>query len=171
VSKAAVALGSTWWVNAVIISAVLILILFSNGLAAALPRLPLGLAYAFLIGSCVGLYFVDLSRLTTLPFAARAVAVGGLTCLPMLFSGVVFIRSFAAAPHKDAALGFNLVGALAGGLLQSVTFVTGTQALLLLVAGLYAGAFLTRPQMSAAPATPVEPAPIPTADELVAQPV
>jgi hypothetical protein len=170
VSKAAVALGSTWWVNAVIISAVLILILMSNGLAAALPRLPLRVAYVFLIGSCLGLYFVDLSWLTTLPFAARAVAVGGLTCLPMLFSGVVFIRSFAAAPHKDAALGFNLVGALAGGLLQSVTFVTGTQALLLLVAGLYAGAFLTRTQASAAPVTAAEPVPAPAAAELVAQP-
>jgi hypothetical protein len=33
-----------------------------------------------------------------------------------------------------------------GGLLQSVTFVTGIKALLLIVAGLYLAAFLTRPR-------------------------
>jgi hypothetical protein len=145
VSKAALALGSTWWVNAVIISAVLALILVANVLAAALPRIPLGFVYVLLCSSCLALYFVDLSRFTTLPVVTRAFVVGGVTCLPMLFSGIVFIRSFALAPHKDTALGFNLFGALVGGLLQSVTFVTGIQALLLLVAGLYGGAFLTRP--------------------------
>lgn len=146
VSKAAVAMGSTWWVNAVIISAVLMLILLANFLAAALPRLPLAPVYALLCASCVGLYFVDLSRFAGLPFAERALVVGLLTSLPMLFSGVVFIRSFADAENKDACLGYNLVGALAGGLLQSVTFITGIQALLLIVAALYLGACLTAPR-------------------------
>ncbi len=64
----------------------------------------------------------------------------------MLFSGIVFIRSFASAANKDACLGYNLLGALAGGLLQSVTFVMGIQALLLIVSALYFGAFLTAPK-------------------------
>jgi len=146
VSKAAVVFGSTWAVNAVIITAVLCLILLANLVASWLPRLPLGPVYALLCGSCVALYaFVDLSQFAPLPFAAKAMVVGTLVCLPMLFSGIVFIRSFAGADRKDAALGANLLGALAGGLLQSITFVTGIQALLLLVAALYSGAFLTRP--------------------------
>lgn len=41
----------------------------------------------------------------------------------MLFSGILFIRSFANTPAKDRALGVNLFGALFGGLLQSVTYV------------------------------------------------
>lgn len=146
VSKAAVALGSTWWVNAVIISAVLILILLANWIAATMPRLPLGLIYVLLCGSCLALYFVDISQFSGLPFVTRAAIVGGVTCLPMVFSGIVFIRSFAASENKDTALGFNLVGALVGGLLQSVTFLTGIQALLLFVGVLYVGAFLTRPK-------------------------
>jgi spermidine synthase len=166
VSKAAVALGSTWWVNAVIISAVLILILLANLLTSAAPRLPLVPVYLLLCGTCLGLYFVDLSQFATLPVATRALIVGGLTCLPMLFSGVVFMRSFATAENKDTALGFNLLGALAGGLLQSVTFVTGIQALLLLVAGLYFGAFLTRPVASA-----LDPAEEPAAEGLALQTV
>jgi hypothetical protein len=68
----------------------------------------------------------------------------------MLFSGIIFVRSLAGVQHKDAALGANMIGALAGGLLQSVTFITGIKALLLIVAGLYLLAFLTRPRAAGA---------------------
>jgi Spermine/spermidine synthase domain len=146
ISKAAVVLGNTWEVNAVIISGVLVMVLLANLVAARLPRLPLGVVYALLVGSCLGLYLLDLSRFAFLPYATKAVVVGLLTSLPMLFSGIVFIRSFAAADRKDAALGANLMGALVGGLLQSVTFLTGIAALLLIVAALYTGALVTRPR-------------------------
>ena len=78
-----------------------------------------------------------------------------LTTLPMLFSGIVFIRSFTSVERKDTALGANLIGGLVGGLLQSVTFVIGIKALLLIVTGLYLAAFFTRPrrQSVAGPAT------------------
>jgi hypothetical protein len=145
VSKAAVVLGNTWAVNAVIISGVMVMILLANLVAAKFPRLPLQPVYALLVLSCVGLYFLDLSRFAFLPYPAKAALVGLVTSLPMLFSGIVFIRSFAAAEHKDTALGANLMGSLVGGLLQTVTFVTGIKALLLIVALLYLAAVLTRP--------------------------
>jgi SAM-dependent methyltransferase len=148
ISKASVVLGNTWVVNAVIISGILLLILLANLIAARFPRLPLGPVYALLCGTCLGLYFVDLSGLAFWPYAAKLVAVGLVTSLPILFSGIVFIRSFAAVEGKDAALGANLFGSLVGGLLQSVTFVTGIKALLLIVAALYLAAFLTRPKMT-----------------------
>lgn len=150
ISKAAVVLGNTWVVNAVIISGVMIMILLANLVAARFPRLPLVPVYALLVGSCVGLYFLDLSRFAFLPYATKAAVVGLLTSLPMLFSGIVFIRSFAAADRKDAALAANLMGALAGGLLQSVTFLVGIKALLLIVAAMYLAAVLLRPRRLAA---------------------
>lgn len=146
ISKAAVVLGNTWVVNAVIISGVMVMILLANLVAARFPRLPLAPVYLLLVGSCVGLYFLDLSRFAFLPYTTKAAVVGLLTSLPMLFSGIVFIRSFAAADRKDTALAANLMGSLAGGLLQSVTFVIGIKALLLIVAGLYLAAVLTRPR-------------------------
>jgi hypothetical protein len=146
ISKAAVVLGNTWTVNAVIISGILMMILLANLLVAKLPRIPLLPVYMLLVGSCVGLYFLDLSKFAFLPYATKAVAVGLLTSLPMLFSGIVFIRSFAATERKDTALGANLMGSLVGGLLQTVTFLTGIKALLLIVAGLYLVAVLTRPR-------------------------
>jgi spermidine synthase len=151
VSKAAVVLGNTWVVNAVIISGVLGMILVANFVTAKLPDLPPGPVYGLLVASCLGLYFLDLSTFAFLPYATKAVIVGGLTSLPMLFSGVVFARSFAAADRKDAALGANLFGSLVGALLQTVTFVVGVKALLLIVAGLYVAALLTRPRADAEP--------------------
>lgn len=152
ISKASVVLGNTWLVNAVIISSILAMVLLANLLAAKLPRLPQSVVYACLIGTCILLYFVDISQFAFLPYATKAVIVGGLTTLPMLFSGIIFIRSFTQVERKDVALGANLIGGVVGGLLQSVTFVVGIKALLLLVAGLYIAALLTRPRSRVAPA-------------------
>jgi len=148
ISKASVVLGNTWEVNAVIISGILAMILLANLIAAKFPRMPLAAVYAALVITCLALYLVDISIFAFLPYATKAVIVGGLTTLPMLFSGMVFISSFARVSGKDKALGANLIGALVGALLQSLTFVTGIKALLLVVAGLYVLALLTRPRSS-----------------------
>jgi hypothetical protein len=145
ISKASVVLGNTWQVNAVIISSVLGIALIANWVASRFPKLPLAPVYVLLIGTSLGLYFVDLARFGFLPYPTKAFIVGTLTSLPMLFSGIVFVRSFATAEDKSNALGANLIGALVGALLQSVTFVVGIKALLLIVAALYLLSLFTAP--------------------------
>lgn len=147
ISKASVVLGNTWLVNAVIVSGIMIMILASNLIATKFPRIPQNLSATGLIGTCVALYFVDLSSFAFLPFMTKAVVVGSLTTLPMLFSGLIFIDSFTKATHKDSALGANLMGALVGGALQSVTYIIGIKALLLVVAALYGAALACRPRV------------------------
>jgi spermidine synthase len=147
ISKASVALGNTWQVNTVIISSILGMALLANWIAYRHPRLPLPPVYILLVGTSLALYFVDLARFGFLPYPAKAAIVGVLTSLPMLFSGIVFVRSFAAAPDKSNALGANLIGAIVGALLQSVTFVLGIKALLLVVAGLYLLSLFTLPSL------------------------
>jgi hypothetical protein len=105
----------------------------------------LSYVYFALIITCIFLYFVDLAQFAFLPYATKALVVGSLTTFPMLFSGIVFIRSFAIVEGKNEALGSNLVGALVGALLQSITFVIGIKALLLVVAGLYVLSMITMP--------------------------
>ena len=143
ISKSAVALGSVWTVNAVIIGGIMGMILLANLIKAKLKRLPMRLVYALLIASCIGLYFVDLSQAAFLPYGQKVLVIAAITTLPMLFSGMVFIDSFAAAPDRGRALGANLFGALVGGMLQAITFISGMQFLLLLVAGLYLAAVLS----------------------------
>jgi spermidine synthase len=154
ISKACLALGSTWWVNAVIISGVLVMILLANAITSRWPAVPLRPVYACLIGSCVGLYFVDLAWFGGLAGALKMALVGGVTTLPMVFAGIVFVRSFVRTDRKDEALGANLIGALVGALLQTLTFVTGVKALLLLVAVLYSLVFATRPRAEGAERAP-----------------
>ncbi len=142
ISKASVVLGNTWFVNAVVISGILVMVLAANLIVARLPRLPEAPVYAGLFFICLCLEFIDVARFGFLPMAQKVVLVGGVTSLPMLFSGILFARSFASADRKDQALGANLIGALVGGLLQSVTFVIGIRALILIVAALYFAAML-----------------------------
>jgi len=143
VSKASVVLGNTWQVNAVIVSSVLIMALLANFIAYKFPKIPIRAAYTALISISLVLYFVDLAQFAFLPYSAKALIVGGLTTLPMLFSGVIFVRSFAGVEGKDEALGANMIGSLVGALLQSITFLFGIKALLLVVALLYFMSMLT----------------------------
>jgi spermidine synthase len=148
ISKAAVVLGSTWVVNAVIVSGILFMILLANLIVAKFQEIPLIPVYSALFSICLLLYYVDLARLAFLPYLSKAILVGSLTTLPMIFSGIIFIRAFSNIEEKDQALGANLFGALIGSLLQSIAFITGIKALLLIVIGLYALSMLTRPRIS-----------------------
>jgi spermidine synthase len=148
ISKASVVLGNTWQVNAVIISSILGMALLANWIAYKFPGLPLSTVYFLLVGTALGLYFIDLARFGFLPYATKAVIVSSLISLPMLFSGIVFVRSFAVAPDKSNALGANLLGALVGALLQSITFIVGIKALLLIVAGFYLLSLITKPKLN-----------------------
>ena len=148
ISKASVVLGNTWEVNAVIISGILGTALLANWVAYKFPNMPIIPVYLLLIGSALGLYLIDLAKFGFLPYFMKAVIVGSLTSLPMLFSGIIFVRSFAAAKEKNNALGANLIGALVGALLQSITFIIGIKALLLVVAGFYLLSLLSAPDPS-----------------------
>jgi 4-amino-4-deoxy-L-arabinose transferase-like glycosyltransferase len=144
ISKTAVVLGNTWLVNAVIISAILAMILLANLIVARWPLIPGTPVYIGLCATCLFMCGLDLSRFGFLPYASKALIVGVLTSLPMFFSGIIFIQSFTRVTNKNQALGINLLGALVGGLLQSITFLTGIRALLLIVVGLYLAALATR---------------------------
>ncbi len=162
ISKAAVVLGSTWVVNAVIISGVLGMVLLANLVVLRWPAIRIDLVFLALLTTVLGLYFVDLARFAFLPYSAKAVLVGALTTLPMLFSGIVFAKAFAVADGKDTALGANLIGALVGAVLQSVSFLLGIKALLLIVAGFYTLAMITRPLEHGARTGAVRPSPAET---------
>lgn len=137
ISKASVVLGNTWQTSAVIVSGVLVMVLLANLIAHKFPKIPINPIYVILIGICLVLYFVDLAKFAFLPYFFKILIVGGLTTLPMLFSGIVFVRSFVGAENKDEALGANMIGSIVGALAQSVTFVVGIKALLLIVAAMY----------------------------------
>ena len=71
-------------------------------------------------------------------FAATAIAFA-----PIYLANLVFAQRFAAVGSSTVAFAANLLGAIAGGLLEYVSLVTGYRFLLVVVAALYGLAFLT----------------------------
>jgi hypothetical protein len=72
----------------------------------------------------------------------RYVVAGALTFTPVFVANLVFSRSFRDTRTADMAFASNLLGAMVGGAVEYLALITGYQALLLVVAGLYALAYL-----------------------------
>ncbi|MBI4379848.1 MAG: hypothetical protein HY574_01460 [candidate division NC10 bacterium] len=137
VSRLALFFGTTWIVNSIVISGVMIMILLSNFVAERWPKPGYGLLYLMLLFSILLIYVIPLERLFLKSELAKGFVAGGLFCLPVFFAGLIFITSFRTTPEKDAAFGTNILGAILGGFLEAVSFISGMRFLLLLAAGLY----------------------------------
>jgi hypothetical protein len=122
--------------------------LLSNLVAARWPRVPQWFIVTGLAGTVTALALVPLDGFNTLTGATKLLAASAFLTSPVFFSGLIFIRSFAVCPDKSRALGSSLIGALVGGLLESLSFVTGLRALVLLVGAFYLLALLVRPRLA-----------------------
>ncbi|MEA3297864.1 MAG: hypothetical protein U9R56_08375 [candidate division Zixibacteria bacterium] len=143
ISKTTLLFGSTWMVNSFIITGILILILLANLFVSIYKVRNLKLVYIFLILSCLIVYMLPLNLFNFLGYWEKALTVSVILNLPIFFGGIIFIESFKRVPFKDIAFGSNLLGAAVGGILESVSFVVGINALLLLVIVFYALSLLT----------------------------
>lgn len=143
ISKASLLFGATWTVNAFIISAILLMAFLSTLFVAwARPgRTALAVAWLLLLATILANYFLPLDLLNRLPFASRVALASAFLTSPVFFSGIVFSTSFARVEGKAAALGANLLGAIVGGMLESLSFVVGVRALLLVAGFFYVGAW------------------------------
>lgn len=142
ISRMALLFGTTWLVNSMVISAVMLLIVVANLASGKLGGLPMAVPYTGILALIAAIYLVPLQALLSLPYAARVATAGFFLCSPVFFAGLVFIRSFARAGFAGEALGSNLLGALLGGLAESLSLLTGLRALLLVTAVFYLLSFL-----------------------------
>jgi SAM-dependent methyltransferase len=146
VSKMALIFGTTWLVNAVVVSGLLCLIVGSNLVYGAWKRFPLPLAYAGLFLSLAVMYLVPMEKLFYESWLLRGVIATLALCTPVFFAGIIFISSFERAGFRGSALGSNLFGSLIGGLLESSSLWFGLKSLTIVAALLYLGSaiFLRR---------------------------
>jgi SAM-dependent methyltransferase len=163
VSKMALLFGTTWVVNAVVVSGLLCLIVGANLVYGALGRIPLALAYAGLFVALTVMYFVPMQKLFFESWTLRAFAATLALCTPVFFAGIIFISSFARAGFRGSALGSNLFGSLIGGLLESASLWFGLKSLTIIAAILYLGSaiFLSRVK-AAEPKASLTPEAVPT---------
>jgi spermidine synthase len=139
VSRMALLFGTTWVVNSIVVSGLLCLIVAANLVYQAWPGIPLPWAYAGLMISLVVMFAVPMEKLFFESWVTRAIVATLVLCSPVFFAGIVFVSSFAKARFEGNALGSNLFGSLAGGLLESLSLWFGLKALTVLAAGIYLG--------------------------------
>jgi hypothetical protein len=150
ISRLALYFGSTWFVNCFALSAILIVLILANLFVERAPGRSLFYPYVFLIFTLVTIYFVPWD---SFPFTTRVLGfiLAAAYCVPLFLAGVIFTETFRRYEDKSSAFGSNIVGAVAGGLAQNLSFIIGLKALLLL-----AGLFYTSCALFAALSQPQE---------------
>ena len=131
VSRLALYFGTTWLVNCIALSGILSVLLVSNLFVERRRPASLGIYYACLCATLLADYLIPW---TSIPGSGTQVGIliCFAYCVPFFFAGVIFTESFGA----------NMLGAVAGGLAQNLSFIIGMKALLLIAAVIYGGAAL-----------------------------
>jgi hypothetical protein len=144
--------GSTWLVNAMVFTGVLLAVLCAVEASRRLRLRSLTPLYALLAVTLVVSYAVPLSTLLALAAPLRLAAAIALAFAPIFCANLIFAARFADTSGSTAAFGANLLGALLGGTLEYASLIVGYRALLLLAAGLYLLAFALKPRGVLTPA-------------------
>jgi hypothetical protein len=141
VSRLALYFGTTWQVNCIALTGILTVLLLSNFYVGFRRPGNLGIYYALLCVTLVANYGIPWSRVS-----GSGTQVGILICfaycVPFFFAGIIFTESFRRFAGQSSAFGANMLGAVAGGLAQNLSFIIGMKALLLIAAVIYLGAAL-----------------------------
>jgi SAM-dependent methyltransferase len=134
--------GSTWLVNALaffaILASVLLAILVNARWRIRRPELLYG---GLFVALAVAFALPPESLLIDPPWL-RYLLAGAVAFAPVFLANLVFTYSFRDTRTADMAFASNLLGAMVGGALEYVALLTGYRALLLVVAVLYALAWL-----------------------------
>lgn len=136
ISRLALFFGTVWQVNGIVICSLLLALLLANVLVDRTPRsLPRsGLFLALVLGLCFA-YWFPFQRIGD-PTVAGLLAAAVFS-VPVVFAGVLFSTEFRIAASPSAALGANVLGAVAGGLLENLSLLFGMRALLLVAIAVY----------------------------------
>ena len=138
--------GTTWLVNAFVFGGVLLSVLAAIAVSKRVRIRRTGALYLALLGALAVNWVVPGRVLLDLPVAARLAAAVALAFTPIFLANLVFAERFRDTAKATAAFGANLIGAMLGGLAEYLSLIVGYRHLLLVVAALYAAAFLLRPR-------------------------
>ncbi|MEA2646675.1 MAG: hypothetical protein QOE92_1758 [Chloroflexota bacterium] len=134
--------GTTWLVNALVFTGILVSVFVAVQVArrVRLPRPEV--LYGGLLAALVLAWAVPQESLLSLDLLPRFLAAVGLGFSPVFFANLVFAQRFRDVASSPVAFAANLLGAMVGGVMEYAALMTGYRALLLVVGGLYAVAFV-----------------------------
>jgi hypothetical protein len=142
VTEMSLLFGSTWQVNVLVFAAILMLIFVANlFILFKGPFDKTRLFFGLFISIGVS-YAIPTHSLLALPLVGQWMAGALITAVPLFFAGMLFSQIFITRKEPTTSLGFNLMGAICGGLLEYSSMALGTKNLYLLALILYIVAFL-----------------------------
>jgi hypothetical protein len=134
--------GTTWLVNSLVFFAILASVLAAIVINARFPiRDPRPFYLALFTAIAIAVVLPPASLLIDPPWLRYSLAAV-LAFAPVFFANLVFSYSFRDTKTADMAFASNLLGAMVGGAIEYLALITGYQALLLVVALLYAAAWV-----------------------------
>ena len=144
VVKFALLFGTTWLVNSLVFTGVLLAVLAAVSLAKRVKLPHPGVLYSLLLASLAVAWLVPASALLSLSFWPRFILAILVAFTPIFLANLVFAQRFKdVAGSSTMAFGANLLGAMLGGVLEYGALVTGYRTLLIVAALLYGLAFLS----------------------------
>src|SRR5439155_8432852 len=126
----------TWLVNALVFAGILIAVYAAVRIASRFRSLSLLVLYPMLFVSLAIAWLVPPHDLLKLSFAPRFGVAVVIAFAPVFLANLVFAQRFGEVAASNIAFGANLLGAMAGGVLEYLSLLVGYRALLLLVAAL-----------------------------------
>lgn len=146
VTELALLFGSTWIVNSIAVSAVLVMVLFANLVVARLRRVNLNLLYGLLAVTLTIGWLTPLNVLLPLGTVERLLGAVVLTGLPLFFASMIFSTSLKQASDVSRVFGSNFFGSAVGGVIEYASLALGISALYVIGAALYLVSWFVRPR-------------------------
>jgi hypothetical protein len=142
--------GTTWVVNSLVFAGILLSVLAAVEVARRV-RLPRPIVLFGALFAALAVAWVvppdDLLGLGTVPRFLLAVLIA---FTPIFLANLIFAQRFKDVGSSTTAFGANLLGAMIGGVLEYLALITGYRFLLVLVAVLYALAFVSGRRLATA---------------------
>ncbi len=133
--------GATWLTSAVVFASILLMILVATLIMDRRP-IPYAAAAAALVITLLVVYALPVTSLLQDRIALRLATSVLYAGVPVFFAAICFALRFGARRNSSIAFGWNLAGAVVGGLIEILAIVIGLRALTLVVLIAYLGAFL-----------------------------
>jgi hypothetical protein len=143
ITELALLFGTTWFVNSLAISGVLVMALFANLYVLNVKVINLRWVYGLLFASLLFGYFFPLTRLAGYNSLIKGLIGTTVLCLPLFFAGMIFSESLRRYGETARPIASNFSGSAVGGILEYGSIWWGVKSLYLVAIVLYAGALIT----------------------------
>ena len=124
--------GSTWMVNSIVFTAILVMILGANLFVLRFPSRGQTVYYCGLFVALAANYLLPMNAFLGMGDAARILLPNLLLFSPILFAGLIFASSFQKSVDSDHDFGSNVAGVVLGGVCEYLSLVLGFNNLLLI---------------------------------------